>query len=589
MPAGRTWFHSRSALMRQSYDGKRLTVWITRNITDIKEAEAERRRLATRMQQAQKLESLGILAGGIAHDFNNLLVGILGFADLALQTLPPESPALGDVERIKNSARRATELTNQMLAYSGRATFHIRPISLSDMVRDTSMLLESSISKEARLHFELAENLPFVKGDVSQIRQIVMNLITNASESLGGEHGHVTIRTRLVDFAGAPGPRDHLDRPIGNGPWVLVEVEDTGCGIDASTLARIFDPFFTTKIDGRGLGLAAVLGIVTGHGGAISVSSHPGGGTRFSLYLPPMEDTELDEELEGNGTTRPLPAHGAILVVDDEDTVREIFERMLPVLGFEVVSAASGEEALATYRQRESAFRAVILDASMPGIGGGAHPRRAARPGAAPSHPALQRLPRRGRPRPLSDRRAGRLPAEALRQGRARARPRSPAGLSALHVPVEPVEHLGEAVEDARPRHVAVSLEGQQDEASRGSVPLEGVEEATALDGEGPRVGIPFAVDEEDGLVHLVGMAEGGELHVDLGRLPESASLPLEAEGREGAVVGPRSGDARGEEVRVGQEVGRHEGPVGMAAHAHPLRVHLARGLEGGDGRLGVR
>src|SRR6478609_9406612 len=270
------------------------TTGVARDVTERKtaeqkalRAEEERRKLELSVLQAQKLESLGVLAGGIAHDFNNLLTSILGNADLALAELSPSSPARGFLDDIARASRRAADLCRQMLAYSGKGRFVIQPISVNDLVSEMGQLLSVSTSKKAALTHSFAADLPSVLADATQLRQVVMNLITNASEAIGDREGTITLRTGALSC-----DRDYFADAIGDnerhvpGLYAFVEVSDTGVGMDAETLARIFDPFFSTKFAGRGLGLAAVLGIVRGHKGALKVCSTPGKGTTFRVLLP---------------------------------------------------------------------------------------------------------------------------------------------------------------------------------------------------------------------------------------------------------------------------------------------------------------
>ena len=256
------------------------------DITERKSAENKRLQLERQMQETQKLESLGVLAGGIAHDFNNLLTVILGNASLALDELPPTSAAGDSLKAIEHTALRAAELCRQMLAYSGKGRFVIESIPLGALIRDMVSLLKASISKKAMLHLNLAESLPPLRGDPSQIRQIVMNLVINASEALGDHAGTITLATGLLDESPEPLAGVHFGEPLAQGPYVWLEVSDTGCGMDPETRRRIFEPFFTTKFTGRGLGLSAVLGIVRGHQGALKVQSEPGKGTTFKVLFP---------------------------------------------------------------------------------------------------------------------------------------------------------------------------------------------------------------------------------------------------------------------------------------------------------------
>ncbi len=347
---------------------------IVGTVTDIAasvRAEEERRKLEQQIQETQKLESLGLLAGGIAHDFNNMLMGVLGNASLALTELPEGSEARESVERIETAALRAAELAKQMLAYSGKGRFIIQPLDLSALVEEMRRLLASSISKKATLSCDLAKDLPSVEGDATQLRQIIMNLMTNASEALEDEPGVITIRTGVLEAPSGYEARSYVHHSLPQGRCAFVEVSDTGCGMDEETQRRLFDPFFTTKVGGRGLGMAAVLGIVRGHQGALSVYSEPGKGTRIKVVFPCVEEAaaaastvaapEADAGWRGSG---------AILVVDDEASVRQVARLSLERRGFAVLEACDGVEGVSLFAERQAEIAAVILDMTMPRMGG---------------------------------------------------------------------------------------------------------------------------------------------------------------------------------------------------------------------------
>ncbi len=336
------------------------------DLTDRKRAEADRLRLEQRVQQAQKMESLAVLAGGIAHDFNNLLASILGNLDLARLEIQPNSAAGGYLHNVERASQRAAELCRELLAYSGKGRFEVEAADLSAIAREMTQLLAVSISKRAVIRYYLAEGLPPVEVDATQIRQIVMNLITNASESLGGREGVITVTTGVMEC-----PAEYLAEALGGealpaGRYDYFEVADTGCGMDGETRRRIFDPFFTTKVSGRGLGLAAVLGIVRGHRGAVRVKTAPGQGSAFRVLLP------------AGGASRPAPppaaapaaASGTVLVVDDEEAVRVVVGRMLEKAGFRVLLAADGAKAVEIFRENADAVSCVLLDVTMPQMDG---------------------------------------------------------------------------------------------------------------------------------------------------------------------------------------------------------------------------
>ncbi len=345
---------------------------IDRDITARKQAEEQRLLLERQILHAQKLESLGVLAGGIAHDFNNLLVAILGNAELALMDMPPAAPGREAVVDIRRASLRASDLTNQMLAYSGKGQFVIEPIDLAALVREMGRLLEISISKRARLHYDLAAPLPAVEADAAQIRQIVMNLVTNASEAIEStqKDGVIALRTRL----------EHLDRDrlrdnllgadLPGGPYVALEVADTGCGMSEEIKERLFDPFFTTKFQGRGLGMAAVQGIVRGHRGALEIDSRPERGTRIVVWLPASAEPAAAPTELSFSAPAPWQGQGTALVIDDDENVREFARRILARLGFEVRIAEDGARGLEIFREHAADIAFVLLDLTMPGMDG---------------------------------------------------------------------------------------------------------------------------------------------------------------------------------------------------------------------------
>ncbi len=339
------------------------------DVTDRKHSENEHRELTARVQHTQKLESLGVLAGGIAHDFNNYLVGILGHAGLALGKLSPDAPARRFVEAAEAAAKRAAGLANQMLAYSGKGNFVVSCVDLNALTEDLGSLLGASISKKAELRFDLAADLPPVEADASQIRQVAMNLITNASDALNDQDGVVTIRTGVKQIDRAYLSKTYLDDKLAEGHYVFLEVRDTGCGMSEDTKSRMFDPFFTTKTSGRGLGMAALLGIVRGHKGAIRVTSEPGTGTTIRVLLPASECAEAPAPTVIE-TTDSWCGSGIVLVVDDEPVAREVAQATLESADFEVLLAENGLDALEVVRRQGKDIVAVLLDLSMPQLDG---------------------------------------------------------------------------------------------------------------------------------------------------------------------------------------------------------------------------
>lgn len=329
----------------------------------------EKRILEKQLLHTQKLESLGVLAGGIAHDFNNLLTGVLGNADLALLEMSPVAPARECLTAISDSARRASELCRQLLAYSGKGRFFVQPVDLAELVQEMGHLLSVSISKKVVLKYHFAKNLPTFDADVTQVRQVIMNLIVNASEAIGERSGVISVTTGLARCDAAYLAGCYAAEGVTPGNFVYLEIADTGQGMDRTLLDRVFDPFFTTKFTGRGLGLPAVLGIVRGHHGAIRVYSELGRGTTFRLLFPATASAPVRTP-EKSRQNQPWKGTGTILVADDEETVRNLTRRMLERSGFAVIVAADGREALERFEQDQGRINLVVLDLTMPHVDG---------------------------------------------------------------------------------------------------------------------------------------------------------------------------------------------------------------------------
>ncbi len=334
-----------------------------------REAEAERRQLEAQMLQTQKLESLGVLAGGIAHDFNNLLTSVIGYCDLARGEVQKNPSAREFIEEAVTGARRAAELTQQMLAYSGKGTLVVGPVQLSALVVDITRLLEVSISKKCVLRYNLMEDLPTCRGDATQLRQVIMNLIINASDAIGDRSGVIALTTGVAWCDTSYLAENFVDDRLAEGLYVHLEVADTGSGMTSETRQRIFDPFFTTKFTGRGLGLAAVLGIVRAHHGAIRVYSERGRGTTFKMLFPAEPQLERMVEPE-TIETAPWSATGSVLVIDDEESIRGLTRHMLVKMGFDVTTAADGREGVEVFRQMAESNPLVLLDLTMPRLDG---------------------------------------------------------------------------------------------------------------------------------------------------------------------------------------------------------------------------
>jgi signal transduction histidine kinase/CheY-like chemotaxis protein len=328
----------------------------------------QRKRLEHQLRQAQKMESIGVLAGGVAHDFNNLLTGILGNATLSMDLLPASHPARQHVDEVIRAAESAAHLTRQLLAYSGKGRFVVQPVDLSALTGEMTTLVRTSIPKTVRLGLELPTDLPAVEGDPGQLRQLIMNLVINAAEAIPEDQNGSVLVATSVQSLDADSRRDiFAGAKMQPGRYVVLTVRDSGCGMDRETQSKIFDPFFTTKFSGRGLGLSAVMGIVSGHKGALKVSSEPGRGTTFEVWLPastrparPIVETRRPD-LRGSGT---------ILVADNEAVVRRAAQSALERQGYQVLLAANGDEAVDLLRARGKEVKLVLLDWAMPVLGG---------------------------------------------------------------------------------------------------------------------------------------------------------------------------------------------------------------------------
>ncbi len=325
---------------------------------------SERKQMEERLLRSQKLESLGLISSGVAHDFNNLLATILGNSSLATDAISREHPAFRPLCEVQIASRRASELTQQMLAYAGRAAFAIRPVDLSTAVREIGSLLETTISKKVAFKLDLTPGLPYIDGDEGQIQQIIMNLVINASEAIGENPGEIRVSTRTLDrFENAQGA-------VTPGRYVAFEVSDSGCGMSEETKARIFDPFFTTKKNGRGIGLATVLGIVRNHQGALLVDSQLGQGTTFRVVFPAGESQPAARPRVATMSRQELWGTETVLVADDDEGIRRMNRAALERFGYKVLLASDGEEAVRLYEQHKNQIAAVLLDWAMPVMNG---------------------------------------------------------------------------------------------------------------------------------------------------------------------------------------------------------------------------
>jgi len=325
-------------------------------------------RMEDALRQTQKLESLGVLAGGIAHDFNNLLTAMMGNLNLAQSGLPESSPAHPLLEAVENTVLKASELTRQMLAYSGKGRFSVKPRDLNAVVSDMVHLLKTTLNKKATLRVHLQEGLPAIEGDAAQLQQVVMNLVTNASDALGDREGVIRLETMSERLDAERIRAEFPAQPLEPGTYVVLEVEDTGCGMTEEVKSRIFDPFFTTKVQGRGLGLSAMLGILKGHRAGIRIRTEPGQGSLFRLYFPASASpvpSAAEPRRDSGGEFQ-----GRALLVDDEDIILESTGAALEAMGFEVVQARDGQEALEAFAAPGAEWALVLMDLTMPRMDG---------------------------------------------------------------------------------------------------------------------------------------------------------------------------------------------------------------------------
>ncbi len=340
---------------------------INRDVTEQKQADKL-------LHQAQKMESLGLLAGGTAHDFNNLLVVILGQSSLALAKMGPNDPLRSHLTKVVQAAEHASGLAQKMLAYSGRGQIEMHSVNLNQIIQDNQSLYAAAIPKHVELQTDLDESLPLIKADDGQIQQIVLNILLNASEAIGDKPGRISLSTTVYDLQSVDA---HLwqggDRLAAPGRYALLEVQDNGCGMEMETQLKVFDPFFTTKKFGRGLGMAAVLGMVRGHRGGVQIESAPGVGTVFRLIFPIIEDVEVVEDavvVDTAVSTIASTSSNYVLVIDDEAGVREAAADILDMVDIPVLTAQDGPAGLQVYRNRMADIGLVLLDLSMPIMSG---------------------------------------------------------------------------------------------------------------------------------------------------------------------------------------------------------------------------
>ncbi len=351
------------ALANAYYDGRQKMVQF--NLREI----GERKRFERQLEHAQKMESLGLLAGGIAHDFNNLLAGIMLNVSLAQADLEKDSPSASSLREVMRTSERAANLIRQMLDYAGKGRYVTEHNDLNELITDISALVHSSLPRMATFELALTGDRAYVDGDSGQIQQLIMNLVINAGEAIPeGRPGTVTVRTQVCELT-APELLEYVNGELlGPGRYLLLEVTDTGSGMDKTIQSRIFDPFFTTKFTGRGLGLAAALGIIRRHGGAIRLDSELGRGTSFQVLLP--ASAQAPETKTGATTLPTFAADSTVLLVDDEEVLRNGARAAMERRGFRVIVAGDGADGVQIFRERHREISVVVLDRTMPGMSG---------------------------------------------------------------------------------------------------------------------------------------------------------------------------------------------------------------------------
>jgi PAS domain S-box-containing protein len=336
---------------------------VVRDITERKDTEAA-------LQRSQKLESLGVLAGGIAHDFNNFLAGLVGQISLARAKLPIENPAYRHVEKAIALATRATGLTRQLLAYTGKGNFQVSAVDVNALIRDNVSLLETVVPKQVQLNFDLSPDVPLIEGDIGQLQQVIMNLIMNAAEAMASAVGCVTIQSKLC-IVTEDTNRDNtyigVDR-LAPGPYLVLAVQDNGSGMDKKVIDRIFDPFFSTKGPGRGLGLSATLGIIRSHKGRLQVESQIGVGSTFQVFLPAASNIVSASPPVIETSTEKL--EGSVLVIDDEAALRDSLSEIMEMAGLHVLKAVNGQDGVILFQQHHHEILTILLDVHMPVMNG---------------------------------------------------------------------------------------------------------------------------------------------------------------------------------------------------------------------------
>ena len=338
------------------------------DITERKQAEEEKLLFEQQLQYTQKMESLGQLSEGIAHNFNNILGIIIGYCDLTKRNV---KTAAKNIPEIEKAAERAAIVCRQMMAYSGQEKLTKTKINMVMQVNETIVMLKSSLPQNAVIKTNLSASIPMIEGDVSQLNQVLMNLIINASEAIGTVQGEVNVSLAKFDVIAGKTLEDYSGNPIPPGEYICLEVTDNGCGMDEAILSRLFEPFFTTKFTGRGLGMSAVLGIIQSHGGALQLFSQHGQGTTVIVYLSTLVDELTGEDSQSTSTaSESWQGNGTILLVEDEEDALFLAKELLKMFGFTVLEAVNGKEALEMYQKNAADITLILTDIGMPVMDG---------------------------------------------------------------------------------------------------------------------------------------------------------------------------------------------------------------------------
>jgi signal transduction histidine kinase/CheY-like chemotaxis protein len=351
--------------------GRKTIIATTREITERKKIEEEHKQLELQRQQLQKTESLGRMAGAIAHHFNNHLGVVIGNLEMTIDNLPQDAEPFNSLSAAMQAASKAAEMSSLMLTYLGQSFDNHEPLDLSDVCRRSLPLLKAVMPGDVTMKTDLPSPGPIIMANAPQIQQVLSNLITNAWEAIGDGRGAIHLRVKTVSPTEITAAyRSPIDWQSLESAYVCLEVTDTGCGIEDTVVEKLFDPFFSTKFTGRGLGLAAVMGIVKAHGGVVTVESEPGRGSAFRVFFPMSREEVLGQP---DKAAQPLAAEkggGTVLLVEDEEMVREVAAAMLNRLGFSVLEAKDGVEAVEVFRQHQDEIRCVLSDLTMPRMNG---------------------------------------------------------------------------------------------------------------------------------------------------------------------------------------------------------------------------